>query len=73
LYQKGSLSNFEHAELFFLKVARAGERSRDLFILFIFSFHHFTAEPQRLPKHVELYSWLPLYTAWLKRIYCVAF
>jgi hypothetical protein len=35
---------------FFLKKgARAGEQTRDLLILFIFSFHHFTAEPQRLP------------------------
>jgi hypothetical protein len=31
------------------KVARAGERTQDLLISFIFSFHHFTAEPQRLP------------------------
>jgi hypothetical protein len=30
-------------------VARAGEQTRDLLISFIFSFHHFTAEPQRLP------------------------
>jgi hypothetical protein len=29
---------------------RAGERPRDHLILFIFSFYHFTAEPQRLPK-----------------------
>jgi hypothetical protein len=33
----------------FLKVAQAGEQTRDLLILFIFSFHHVTAEPQRLP------------------------
>jgi hypothetical protein len=35
-------------EGYFLRVARAGERTRDLLILFIFSFHHFTAEPLRL-------------------------
>jgi hypothetical protein len=34
----------------FFKGARAGEQTRDLLISFIFSFHHFTAEPQRLPK-----------------------
>jgi hypothetical protein len=36
----------------FKKVARArlGERTRDLLISFIFSFHHLTAEPQRLPN-----------------------
>jgi hypothetical protein len=28
---------------------RAGERTWDLLTLFILSFHHFTAEPQRLP------------------------
>jgi hypothetical protein len=33
----------------FLMVARAGERTRDLLISFILPFHHFTAEPQRLP------------------------
>jgi hypothetical protein len=33
------------------KVARAGERTRDLLISFIFSFHHLTAEPQRLPMN----------------------
>jgi hypothetical protein len=33
----------------FLKVTRAGEQTRYLLFLFIFSFHHFTAEPQRLP------------------------
>jgi hypothetical protein len=38
--------------LFVFKVARAGERTRDLLILFIFSFHHFTTEPQRLPLFV---------------------
>jgi hypothetical protein len=33
-----------------LNVARAaGEQTRDLLISFIFLFHHFTAEPQRLP------------------------
>jgi hypothetical protein len=32
------------------KVAQAGKRTRDLFISFIFSFHHLTAEPQRLPR-----------------------
>jgi hypothetical protein len=32
-------------------VARGGERTRVLSISFIFSFfHHFTAEPQRLPE-----------------------
>jgi hypothetical protein len=31
-------------------VARAGEQTRDLLFSFIFSFHHFTAEPQRLPS-----------------------
>jgi hypothetical protein len=31
--------------------ARAGERTQDLLFLFIFSFHHFTAEPQRLPLY----------------------
>jgi hypothetical protein len=30
--------------------ARAGKRTRDLSFSFIFSFHHFTAEPQRLPS-----------------------
>jgi hypothetical protein len=30
------------------KFARAGERTRELLISFILSFHHFTAEPQRL-------------------------
>jgi hypothetical protein len=35
--------------IYLKKVARAGERTRDLLILFIFSLHHFTAEPQRLP------------------------
>jgi hypothetical protein len=40
--------------LFFKKkVARAGERTRDLLISFIFSFHHFTAEPQRLPTFMD--------------------
>jgi hypothetical protein len=34
----------------FFKVARAREPTQDLLIGFIFSFHHFTAEPQRLPK-----------------------
>jgi hypothetical protein len=29
---------------------RAGEQTRDQLILFIFSFHHFTAVPQRLPN-----------------------
>jgi hypothetical protein len=29
--------------------ARAGERTRNLLFSFIFSFHHFTPEPQRLP------------------------
>jgi hypothetical protein len=33
----------------FLKVAQAGERTWELLISFIFSFHHFTAKPQRLP------------------------
>jgi hypothetical protein len=37
------------AENSFLKVARAGERTRDLLIAFTFSFHYLTAEPQRLP------------------------
>jgi hypothetical protein len=44
---------------FFLsfKVARgAGERTRDLLILFIFSFHRFTAKPQRLPNSQHSYS-----------------
>jgi hypothetical protein len=36
---------------FFKQVARAGKRTRDLLILFIFSSHHFTAEPQRLPTN----------------------
>jgi hypothetical protein len=31
------------------KVSRAKKQTRDLLILFTFSFHHFTAEPQRLP------------------------
>jgi hypothetical protein len=31
------------------KVARAEDRTRDLLISFIFSFHHFTAESHRLP------------------------
>jgi hypothetical protein len=34
-------------------IAQAGERTRDLLISFIFSFHHFTVEPQRLPKIVH--------------------
>jgi hypothetical protein len=35
---------------FFQKATRVvGEHTRDFFILFIFSFHQFTAEPQRLP------------------------
>jgi hypothetical protein len=39
---------------FLKKVDRAGERTRDLLISFIFSFHQFTAEPlaplsQQLP------------------------
>jgi hypothetical protein len=37
------------AVLVFLKVAQAGEQTRDLWISFIFSFHHFTAGPKRLP------------------------
>jgi hypothetical protein len=28
----------------------AGERTRDLLISFVYAFHHFTAEPQRLPS-----------------------
>jgi hypothetical protein len=36
-------------KIIFLKVAQAGEQTRDLLISFIFSFRHFTAEPQRLP------------------------
>jgi hypothetical protein len=39
---------------FFLKVTRAGEQTGDLLISFIFSFHHSTAEPQRLPQQNEL-------------------
>jgi hypothetical protein len=35
----------------------AGERTRDLLISFIFSFHHFTAEPQRLPNEKILPSY----------------
>jgi hypothetical protein len=38
---------------FFKKVARAGERTLDLLISFIFSSHHFSAEPQRLPKEAN--------------------
>jgi hypothetical protein len=34
----------------FKRLPGAGERTRDLLIAFIFSFHHFTAEPQRLPR-----------------------
>jgi hypothetical protein len=34
----------------------AWERTRDLFISFIFSFDHFTAEPQRFPGNVEIHS-----------------
>jgi hypothetical protein len=32
-----------------ISVVWAGERTRDCLISFIFSFHQFTAEPQRLP------------------------
>jgi hypothetical protein len=42
---------------FFKEVARGGERTRVLLISFIFSFfHHFTAEPQRLPNPVHTYN-----------------
>jgi hypothetical protein len=34
----------------FFYVARARERTLGSFILFKFSFHHSTAEPQRLPR-----------------------
>jgi hypothetical protein len=52
-----SIKRFKGAKVFKKKlikkkkkrVARAGERTRDLLISFIFSLHHFTAEPQRLP------------------------
>jgi hypothetical protein len=44
----------------FLKVAWAGERTRDLLISFIFSFHHFTAEPQRLPRRIFFYEFITL-------------
>jgi hypothetical protein len=37
-------------EHFFKKVARGGERTRVHLISFISHFHHFTAEPQRLPN-----------------------
>jgi hypothetical protein len=38
--------------------ARAGERTRDLLILFIFSFRHFIAEPQRLTFQLR-FLWMP--------------
>jgi hypothetical protein len=38
--------------IFFKLPGLAGERTRDLLISFIFSFHHFTAERQRLPSLV---------------------
>jgi carbonic anhydrase len=40
-------------------VARAGERARDLFLSFIFLFHHFTAEPQRLPNRITVHICAP--------------
>jgi hypothetical protein len=40
---------------YFFEVARAaGERTRDLSVPFISSFHHFTAEAQRLQRFDEL-------------------
>jgi hypothetical protein len=41
---------------FFFMFARARERTRDLLISYIFSFHHFTAEPQRSP-HCGFVFW----------------
>jgi hypothetical protein len=43
----------------FFFFARAGERTRDLLFSFIFSFHHFTAEPQRLPKLADICEYGP--------------
>jgi hypothetical protein len=43
--------------LLFLKVAWAGERTRDLLFSFIFSFHHFTAEQQWLPMYYNFYAY----------------
>jgi hypothetical protein len=40
----------------FKKGARSWERTWDLLILFIFSYHHFTAEPQRLPQTPKPYT-----------------
>jgi hypothetical protein len=48
-------------KVFLRRLPRAGERTRDLLISFIFSFHHFTAEPQRLPGitfFVQNVKWL---------------
>jgi hypothetical protein len=40
---------------FFKGCPGAGEQTRELLITFIFSFHYFTAEPQRLPKTLGVF------------------
>jgi hypothetical protein len=53
---KASVVKIYNATDFFYKGCPGWERTRDLLISFIFSFHHFTAEPQRLPT-TQLIAW----------------
>jgi hypothetical protein len=41
-------------EFFLKKVARAGERTRDLLISFIFSFHHLTLSHSGSPQQLNI-------------------
>jgi hypothetical protein len=52
----------------FLKIVRDGERTRDLLTSFIFSFHHFTAEPQRLPLMCTVFVLRALALKYMKNV-----